>query len=628
MVAVLVLFGVAVACGAARGAPSPDPEVAPEATASMRAPDGAAMQDQGLPGLRRGHPRLILLRPEVDQLKSRIQADPRFRRNFDRLERQGDSLLSARTMVPGRRNLVGPARNAGARLYALGLLYRLDGQDKWRARAIEELLAVSRVQTWASAQCLDAAEMTHSVAIGYDWLFPDLNLRQRDAIARSIVVNGLQPYLRAFGPGGAAQSIELNRAVVCHGAALIGALAVADRDSAVANAVIALAVRGLRQSMSAFGPDGAWPEGPTYWGYAARYAISAIAALQTALGSDSGLSQVPGFAQTALYGIQIVGPTGAAFNYSDAAEIQTQNNDADASLLWLARRFAQPAVAAIATQAEDRADAPMSARALLWTDANAASDSLATLPLDARFRGPQVVTMRSSWRDQNALFVGFKGGDASFNHAHLDRGSFVLDALGQRWASDLGAESYSVPDYFGRRRFTYYRTSTRGHNVLQLNNQNQELAEAPVTEFAATSDAAMAIVDLTSVYPGVRSARRGITLRDRRSRVLVQDEIDAAQPITVDWGMHTYAAVSSSGTSVTLTLNGQTLTARILAPANALFTVSDVTLNPPETAAPGLKRLSIRLGGITGPFRLAVLLTPGTESLPAPPLWPLSQWVP
>ena len=44
-------------------------------------------------------------------------------------------------------------------------------------------------------------------------------------------------------------------------------------------------------------------------------------------------------------------------------------------------------------------------------------------------------------------------------HSNLDIGTFVLDAFGERWVVDLGADDYNLPGYFetgGRgRRWTY-----------------------------------------------------------------------------------------------------------------------------------------------------------------------------
>ena len=47
--------------------------------------------------------------------------------------------------------------------------------------------------------------------------------------------------------------------------------------------------------MNQYAPDGGWAEGPGYWTYATHYTVCLLAALQTALGTDHGLSQTPGF---------------------------------------------------------------------------------------------------------------------------------------------------------------------------------------------------------------------------------------------------------------------------------------------------------------------------------------------
>ena len=71
------------------------------------------------------------------------------------------------------------------------------------------------------------------------------------------------------------------------------------------------------------------------------------------------------------------------------------------------------------------------------------------------------------------FFVGFKGGDNKVNHSHLDLGTFVLDALGQAWALDLGSDDYNLPGYFGKQRWNYYRLRTEGHNTLTIEGENQ-----------------------------------------------------------------------------------------------------------------------------------------------------------
>src|SRR6202012_4308050 len=145
------------------------------------------------------------------------------------------------------------------------------------------------------------------------------------------------------------------------------------------------------------------------------------------------------------------------------------------------------------------------------------------LPLAQRFSRVAQAYIRSAWHDPRAWYVGFKGGDARAGHAHLDLGTFVLDALGQRWAIDLGPDDYNLPAYFGKQRFTYYRLSTAAHNTITFDGANQATkGKAPITAFDSQPDRASAITNLSGGYPAAKSVRRGISLLDR-SRVLLQD---------------------------------------------------------------------------------------------------------
>ena len=65
-------------------------------------------------------------------------------------------------------------------------------------------------------------------------------------------------------------------------------------------------------------------------------------------------------------------------------------------------------------------------------------------------------------------------------HGNLDSGTFVLDAMGERWASELGADDYNITGYFdnaGGGRWQYYRCTAQGQNVIAMN---------PVTETGQT----------------------------------------------------------------------------------------------------------------------------------------------
>ncbi|WP_260704082.1 heparinase II/III family protein [Edaphobacter flagellatus] len=216
----------------------------------------------------------------------------------------------------------------------------------------------------------------------------------------------------------------------------------------------------MEQIMKLFAPDGGFEEGPVYWNYATIYNVLYLSALDTALGNDFGLSHSQGFAETGSYRIQSIGPTRKSANFGDAEEEVFPSPQ----MFWLAKKFNRPEYALHERDLASALGNKMSPTtawesgrfsifALFWGTASLGAHSDSELTLVHRFTRINQVFLRSSWADSNAWYVGLKGGDAKASHGHLDLGSFVLDALGQRWAIDLGPDNYGLPGYFGPQRW-------------------------------------------------------------------------------------------------------------------------------------------------------------------------------
>ena len=157
------------------------------------------------------------------------------------------------------------ARSTLTREYNLGLLWRLTGDERFAARATQELLhVVTNSTTWDPAGlCL--AETVHAVAIGFDWLYHYLSPAQRQTIvagtARLGFYEALSKYPHAFWA-----NCSFNWGVVTNGGLAIGALAFLDEPVAAVNAsaVLSKAIVGVSQPFRSFAPHGAWHEGSMY----------------------------------------------------------------------------------------------------------------------------------------------------------------------------------------------------------------------------------------------------------------------------------------------------------------------------------------------------------------------------
>ncbi len=579
--------------------------------------------------LRPGHPRLILTDGELASLRSLIDTNVELQGLVTHMLGDANDLLDKPTVeykIVGPR-LLSQSRACLGKVYTLALAYRLTGEKKFADRARIELLAAASFKDWNPSHFLDTAELAHAFGIGYDWLYDELG-DDRETIRTALIEKGLKPGLECYrgeSRFGWWFRSSHNWNQVCNGGLSIGALAVADECPEIAAEIIASAVRSLPTAMASYAPDGGWAEGPGYWHYATRYNVYCLAALDSALGKDFGLSQSPGFADAGLFRTHSIGPQGLTFNYADA---HSGSGPAE-EMFWLARKFDRPLYAWHEREMTKRGRPnPLD---ITWFDPRGALPSTEQLPPDAQFTGVDVAFFRSRWDDRNAVYVGFKGGDNKANHSHLDLGTFVLDAGGVRWAVDLGGDYYNLPGYFGGKRWTYYRLRTESHNTLVINGENQNVqAKAPLIAFESTPALAFAIADLTAAYENhVEQAHRGIALIDR-SRVLVQDDLVMnGERVEVVWGMVTPAEVELAGSRAILHQEGMTLVAEVLSPKGASFEVLSTTPPPPQAQNEGTRKLAVRASGLERSVRIAVLLTPmsaGSDEIEKPELRPLREW--
>ena len=110
----------------------------------------------------------------------------------------------------------------------------------------------------------------------------------------------------------------------------------------VPSAPTALFIRSVPLAMRNFAPDGSWGEGPGYWSYATQYNVMMLAALDSALGTDYGLSTIFGFSEAGTFPLYLTGPLDRTFNFADAGA----GTPRPPQLFWLARKFHRPEYAA------------------------------------------------------------------------------------------------------------------------------------------------------------------------------------------------------------------------------------------------------------------------------------------
>jgi Heparinase II/III-like protein len=583
--------------------------------------------------LDKSHPRLLLKDRDLEKLKEQYAQDELLQKCIRDVLRDANACAD-RPMLKYKKigpRLLSVSRECLHRIYALGLAYRWTGQEKYARKAAENMLTVCAFKDWNPSHFLDVAEMSNAVGLGYDWLYSYLDAATRQKIKAGLIKNGMEAGLKAYKSAWWVHS-EFNWNQVCNGGLLVGALAIAESDPQYAEQIVPAAVKSLPIALASYAPDGAWGEGPGYWSYATRYTAYGLTALKTALGTDFGLSKIKGLSKAGYFPIYMTGPTGYYLNMADVGERSSRRPMP--CMFWLARTFDNPLYAE--SEQAEIAKYRASPQHVVWY-VPAPKKTLEPRDLDRLFRGRvEVAVFRSAWHDPDALWVGVKAGYNQVNHGHLDLGNFELDALGVRWARDLGSDNYNLPGYWdnkrGGRRWSYYRLNSKSHSVPLLNGENQDpMGKASFTKFESKKSSACAVIDLTSAYEKyAERVARGVAMIDNRRAVLIQDEFEIRKPCELTWAMTTDAEIAvEAGGLARLTLNGKTLIARVLSPDGATFSTESAEQPPPQKTNKGVRRLLVRLADAKDNVRVAVLLSPVWEDgrhVGSVPIKPLAEW--
>ena len=513
--------------------------------------------DNILKTIKKPHPRLLLLKGEEDAMLKQINGHKEFAAIHNEILAECDKLIDqppVERIKIGKR-LLDKSRECLRRVFLLSYAYRTTKEIKYLQRTEKELLAVAAFEDWNPSHFLDVAEMTMAVAIGYDWLYNELSVESRKTIREAILKKGIEPsYDNQYN---AFLKAEHNWNQVCNAGISFGALAIAEDEPVLAGKVINRAVETIPRAMiPSYKPDGAYPEGFSYWDYGTTFNVLFISALDKALGTDFGLSDSPGFLKTASFLENMVGPTGMAHNWGDCglreglspATFWFAEKTKDPTLLWNQKRI-------LGSTSNSFVRNRILPALLIW---GAKTDLQAIKAPEKKIwvgQGPTpVALLRTSWTDPGAIFVGFKAGSPSVNHAHMDVGSFVLDANGERWAMDFGMQDYNSLETKGvdlwnraqnSQRWEVFRLNNFAHNTLTFNEQLQNVkGYAKVDAWSDASNHLAVVSDLSQIYEGqVAIAKRGIAIENSKY-VVVRDEVKTLdKPAKIRWNLLTPATV-------------------------------------------------------------------------------------
>ena len=565
------------------------------------------------------HPRLFLTDEKLNQLKELRKTDPILDKYINTVVATSNSIISKPMLT---RVLIGPrlldvSRELLKRTTHLALAYRFTRDKKYLDAAVNNMKAVCDFTDWNPSHFLDVAEMTNGVAIGYDWLFNDLSIADRETIRNGIKIKGMTEYRKSYESSWWHDG-DNNWNQVCNGGLMVGSLAIAETDPTYASDFLPKVLSNLKFSNKFYAPDGAWYEGPGYWSYATEYLSYCMSAMQTALGNMGNLENTEGLSKSGLVPMYCAGPTNFILNFADSGE--NSRATSSSAMFFLSNVYNNAQISNYLHSYIKGTNALATPFHVVWYKAPSAE--AVNPPLDNYLKGDinELVLLRSSWTDPNASWIGIKSGINSSNHSHLDIGNFEIDAGGVRWAKDLGSDDYNLEGYWtmgvGGKRWTYYRLGSLSHNVPLLGNKNQnEIAKAKFTNTELNVATPSAFIDLTDAYKEFSSkSTRKVSLTDNRKNFLIEDNHLITKTTEVAWGMTTANSIEivKGGKAIlrNATNTTKTLEAEIISPKGLEFTVESATKSAPEKLNNGHSRLMLRLPNQTGPVNVIIKLSP------------------
>lgn len=585
---------------------------------------------------------------------------------------EGKKLYDIEVLSNGGERRIISSQAVLARFYCLAFAAACEDSRALADRLWLEIEDAINLPNWNTRHWLEPAEMMHSISIAYDWCYKFWTDEQKKLMETKVYELGISKAVREYNGsprwykwhyGFKGTETGTNWTIVCNTGVLLTSLAFYDTNPTFYNTKIYNAVRSMKAGLNAYSSDGSFRENLTYWNYATRNLIMATDAFENAIGGNFDalppigepfhydFTKAPGISITPDFPIYANGPAGV-FNYGDASGGSLSSSPA---FMWLANRFNNSHYTKYHLDViEKKGHSGINlALGLLWYPGR---QSEKTLPKDKLFE-ENFVSMRSSWDNENSLWVALKGGINGKGHNHYDLGTFALDFSGVRFAKQLGAIDYDVG---GRSRA--YKGRTEGQNTVVINPDESAgqhtIGESEFEVFYSGEESSYAILNMDDVYSkksvtvyneieestttsiedtAVTSARRGVRMFSDKTRLVIQDEFKMNTPSEFYWFMHTGASINlyNNNKSAVLTNGGKSVYFNLLSNVEeAQFEIMEaksLPSSPPHTDKLDShgKKLAIHLEDVKD-VTLAVEVIPFESGEPSftKHITPLDSWHP
>jgi hypothetical protein len=410
------------------------------------------------------------------------------------------------------------------------------------------------------------ADIALGLGLVYDWIYPVMTKEQRDCIRGGLLENAILRVRGNYEYFWWAEAYKCNWAAICHGGLGLASLSLLTEDPNLVD-VVARSCEGFEKMLANYGPDNGWAEGRHYSFYGIRDAIAFADAMKTLTNNKVDLFKSPGLQHPADFGLFGLtgtfndgfspGPVGYDYTYNKLV-----HETKDETAMYYLQNYLNSG-----------GHKTQSMWSLIWprpTDVKAVKPAVAS----KYFPSIDWAFLRKDFGPEY-MQVAMKCAPADDpHHGHLDAGSIILT-----WKNDIivGEVEQRFYDqfFFNDVRFDYLYVRSLGHNVVQVNDEEQFIAKrknqpwlegvgGKIDQFAVTPDFDYTIMDPTKAYPGkhLKNWKRTVILDKETNIVMLLDRVGAAKGDKIDLLFHP-VATASVNEDKTVSLVGKTSQTRM-----------------------------------------------------------------
>ncbi len=540
------------------------------------------------------HPRVMISKDQVTTLKSEVKYSSNPKNWwYNKLKKRADVIYSTLTgsnkesllfsykkcfedRMPGAGGSGNAADQFKDRMMVLGMAYLLTGDTKYPEAAwvmLERVITFDDINPWHD---LDFGFFCQGYAIAYDWMYDAWTADQRSKLEQAIMRQCFRPANDSYTSNKISSSqtssngvvrgvwVDNNHNPIVNSGIAMVSFALMDKYPSITSSLCHDAFICLEFDLNMFAPDGVTNEGVEYMLLSMDNLSMLFSTLEASTGKLYGLDTCPGLAggkvMLALHGMESdVG----AFSFGDTPDgYLTYTGE-----LYFDKHYDLHGFRKIILDRLQETypnDYTKNVQILCWYEPDKSGQS-ANLSKDLVVGGDVAfATFRNNF-DAGQSFVGVKAGSTLQQFfLHLDQGSFVYTALGEKWAVDMGKDKYSLDGYMenpktsNNKRFKIFRLRPDGHNTLLIDPNPSSFGyefNKTATLTTETSDTqAKAVIDLTSLVSSKASSdKRGFLLTDNRLSLVVRDEVTLTGTSDLYWVMYTPQNVKIEGNKAILT---------------------------------------------------------------------------